>query len=281
MDAVTLAAATAAGAKRFAPLHQFRARELPGIGGVPTLMASPPTVAHAASSGYAGSVPVTCDMPGAYTYSGGIVAFGANYPDTTAYGPQAMWTAGTTIPPWNVEAELDIADSTGRFEVHLKANSTSARIAVGTNNGPLQYLTAGPTIVGDNTNEYHLVTMGAAGRYRVRIELDGNARFFGINVGATDTVRGTRPYARRMIVVGDSFTEPTIIDPNPTVGGQGWVQQLSLMLGVNGISCGLGGSGYLNPGPGGKTFRQRSADWLAYLRPGDVLVFAGGINDTS
>jgi hypothetical protein len=260
---------------------ELRRRDIPGLAALPAVMVSPPTITHGTSTLLAGSVVIPPWYSGAYTFTGGVVAKGVTYPDYLGYGTQSMYT-NTSASPWAAECDLDIVDATGRFEIQMKPNGTAAvRIGVSANGGPMQYVADGPSIL-DGTNQFHLVTMGAAGRYRVRLEFNSDARFYGIAVGITDTVRAVRPAGKRLVVVGDSFTEPTVQDTNPKTSNHGWVQRLGLLLGVNAMSCGSGGTGYMNPGSGGRVkFRDRSTDWLSLLSPGDVLMFAGGINDTA
>jgi lysophospholipase L1-like esterase len=260
---------------------RLRKGNVPGLAAIPGAMTTPPTINSAAATQLTGGAVIPPWQPGAYTISGGFASKDTNYPDDGNYGVKGMY-ANSSLPPWAVECELDIADPTGRFEIQVKPNSSSSfRVGISANGGIMQYTHAGYTAK-DGTNQYHLFTMGAAGRYRLRIELDSNARFFGVSVLPTDTVRATKATGKRLVVVGDSYTEPTIVDSGNYTGNAGWVQRLGMLLGVNAISCGSGGTGYVNPGAGGRVkFRDRSADWLKYLRAGDILMFAGGINDTS
>jgi hypothetical protein len=260
--------------------RKLRSRDLPGPAGLSRIAASPPTVTGNASSQIASSVLIACDYPGAFATTGGEVSFGVNFPDTIAYGTATP--TYTSRPPFEIHGEIDTADSTGRFEFRIKANSTFARLAIGPAGGPLEYVAFTPTISTGATNEYYLVTMGAPGRYRFRLECNSTLRFYGIQCAPTDAVRAVAVPSKRMVVVGDSYTEPTVQDTGGGCGGMGWVTQLGLMLGVNAICSGSGGTGYLNPGSGGRTtFRGRSAEWLSLLRSGDILVFAGGVNDYS
>ncbi|MBD1541845.1 SGNH/GDSL hydrolase family protein [Arthrobacter sp. IA7] len=260
---------------------RLQKRSIPGLAAIPGVMTSPPTISAAAATQLTSAATIPPWQPGAYTFSGGKPSRGASFPDDTSFGVAGMYT-NTSATPWVAECDLDLAEATGRFEVQVKPNaSAGVRIGISINGAPMQYMANGPSIM-DGTNQFHLVTMGAPGRYRMRLELDGNARFYGISVALTDTVRSVRQAGKRMVVVGDSYTEPTIVDSNPRVGNMGWVQRLGMMLGVSAISCGSGGTGYVNPGAGGRVkFRDRSADWLGQLSTGDILVFAGGINDTS
>jgi lysophospholipase L1-like esterase len=105
--------------------------------------------------------------------------------------------------------------------------------------------------------------------------MERSCTFHGINVGNTDGVRAVLAPPLRMVVVGDSFTEPTVVDSGG-VWTWGWAQYLGAMLGVDAWSCGAGGTGYLNPGSKVK-YRDRLAD---YVTPApDIIVWAGGIND--
>jgi len=260
--------------------QQFRVREIPGIAGIPQTSSTLLTPTSAATTQYSGAVLIRMDTPGAFTYTGGIPSKGSTFPDDSNYGTSGTY-ANSTSPPWAIEFELDTVDSTGRFELYLRAVSNSSwRVSAATGGGPLQYVTS--VIPGSGTNAFHIVPLGAAGRYRVRIEFAATARFYGIYVGATDAVHAVRAPSRRLIVPGDSYTEPTIQDNSASavVGAQGWVGQLAHMLGAEPFPCGSGGTGYLATNNGIRmTARQRSADWLSVIRRGDLVLFALGIND--
>ncbi len=261
--------------------NKLRQHDVRGIGAIPGVMSNTPSVSASNTSAYTGAVLTPPWMSGAYTFFGGIPSTGTVFPDSNSFGVASMYTK-TSLTPWGAETELDLADATGRFEVQMKpSGSANTRIAIAKGAGPYEYITSGPTLM-DATNQYFLITLGAPGRYRVRLEFSGEARFYGIAVPLTEGVRAVPMVSQRLVVIGDSFTEPTISDNNPWTKSMGWVQKLGQILDINAISCGLGGTGYVNPGSNGRVkFRDRSSDWLPLLRTGDILMFAGGINDTS
>ena len=108
-------------------------------------------------------------------------------------------------------------------------------------------------------------TLGAAGLYRIRLEFDPSRVFMGITAGPTDTVSATLA-PKRYIVVGDSFTEPTIEDSGSFVYGDGWPVQLSYLTGLDIWCAGSGGTGYLNPNSGGDRLIPEQHQMLLVIR---------------
>jgi hypothetical protein len=263
--------------------RDLRRAGMPGIGGRPKFSTAAPTVGTpiTTSSGtpttgstITNPVKVSCETPGAFTYLGGtpqvsVVGGGA----ARAYVAGAF--TNSTGSPWACEFLLDSVN--GAFEVIYTGN-----VAGGINvvvDG-VNVSTTRPTFraaTSDGSTYIAPISGLGAGRRHIRLEIERSATFHGIIVGNTDGVRAVLPPALKMAVVGDSFTEPTTVDSNGVWQG-GWVQMLGPLLGVDAISCGSGGTGYLNPGTGGRVkFRDRLTDYVS-LNP-DIIVWAGGIND--
>lgn len=247
----------------------------------PVVLSSPPATAAGASSSsvVAGSVLVSGFEPQAFRFLGGF----ADVKDITAPSPSGVnlgeWppTGNTSPSPVTAEFWLDSVDATGRFEVYWSgpASNSGMRVAIQQSDGSWGYVSAAATFSHSNSRA-DLVTLGAAGLYRIRLEFAGGSVFFGVYVGASDTVTATHK-RKRYMVIGDSFTEPTIDDSGSFVLADGWVQQLAYLTGYDMWSAGRGGTGYLQPSTRVK-FRDRlAADILAYSPDG--IIWAGGIND--
>lgn len=254
----------------------LRRRNLPGVTALPTLATSPPTATlgtASAASAISGSILMNSWEPGRFSYFGTVPGYVATFPNGYA---NTFYSASTSKGPW--AAEFDFHSLDGRFEVKMVGAAAGVRVLV---DG--RYVTQGPTFkpASDGLQYFGLIDLAAAGRWRIRLEFDGNVRFLGIQTLPTASLTATPTKTQRWVAVGDSYTEPTIIDSSGNAaGGDGWVQQLGYMLGVDAWSCGSGGTGYLNPGGGGRVkFRDRIADWTS-ASP-DVVMFAGGINDYS
>lgn len=279
MDVVSVQTARAAASRDRWP---WRQRDLPGTRGLIGQMAAAPTISVAAASAYgAGATATAWNAPGAYTFTGCAPKIGTVFPDTLSCGSGGYSVSGTSASPYQISFEIETTDATGRFEIHLKPVSSKVRIAVATpDRKDFQY--AGIFNAGTGGDSYTLVTMGAPGNYLVRLECDSNVRFYGVIVNATDTIRSLRGPSRRLIVLGDSYTEPTVVDSNTFCQGMGWVQQIGLMIGADAWSCGAGGTGYLATNTGTRpTFRGRLQDVIDNYRTGDEVWVAGGINDYS
>ena len=244
----------------------------------PRVLGSPPATTagvNNAASAFAGSVLVPVFEPGCFTFLGGPVAQDSGI---DGYGAKlGNYQVKTSSAPVLVEFFYETADATGRFEIYWKGGG-ACRVAIQQADGSWGYVSAGGF---SHTNGlyYDLVTLGAAGLYRIRLEFDPSRVFMGITAGPTDTVSATLA-PKRYIVVGDSFTEPTIEDSGSFVYGDGWPVQLSYLTGLDIWCAGSGGTGYLNPNSGASRvkFRDRLAGDILYFQP-DGIIWAGGIND--
>lgn len=257
----------------------------PGLAGLPVLHPTPPTVTAGTggeTSAISGSVLLAPDEPNAITYFGTVPERGTTYPNYLGVLNDAY--SLTSPSPWAAEFVLDTADATGRFEVATKGTGAGIRVLIRSKEtGAWQYVTVGATFTPAGDGGWHndLVTLGAAGLYTIRLEFDSNVIFFGLRVGSADSVSATNSAGKRVIVVGDSFTEPTIVDTGTKFSWDGWAQLASYVTGYDIWSAGSGGTGYVAPGSGGRVkFRDRlAADVIPYA-PDEVWWF-GGINDAS
>lgn len=251
---------------------------------VPSVLSSPPTVTNGvanAASAISGSILHSILDGSKFTVLGGPVSRGINYPNYLGANVGA-YPQITSSSPVAVEFNLDTVDSTGRFEISMKGGGQQYRVLIKQPNGTWGAVSANAqrTLPVDGNGYLDLVTLGAAGVYAVRIEMQACV-FNGIRTAATDTVSATQARRRRYIVVGDSFTEPTINDSGAVFyGSQGWVQQLAYMTGLDIWSAGSGGTGYLQTNGARPKFYDRLVNDVLAYNP-DGVIFAGGINDSS
>lgn len=265
---------------------ELRRRDLPGYKALPTLMASAPTTVLGAASGstqISGSALVAPWDTSAFTYYGTIPAYGGtSYPGSSyftsngAAGVIGVYPSGSsTTSPWAVEFDFDTTD--GLFEVSLLGKGSGGGVRVLVNG---QYATMGNTFVSataDGAPYLGKVTLASAGVYRIRLEGEGQFYFGGIRTLPINGISAAPRRTQRWIVIGDSYTEPTVNDSGTKMQWDGYVQQLSYLLGVDAWSCGAGGTGYLKTFSGRVNFKDRLTD-VINNNP-DVVVFAGGIND--
>lgn len=217
---------------------------------------------------------ISCERPDAFTY------FGCSPKVTLAGGSVRVYTTAggytnSSNSPWSAEFTLDSAN--GVFEVIYKGDLAGGVTVVVDG----EYVsTARPTFraaSSDGSTYVAPISGLGTGRRHIRLLFEPATVFHGIIVGSADGVRAAPRRSRRMVVIGDSFTEPTTSDSGG-VWRYGWVQYLGDALGLDPWSCGSGGTGYLNPSTGGKVkFRDRLADVVAAAP--DVVLWAGGIND--
>lgn len=245
-------------------------------------MTTPPTItvgAADAASTIAGSVltgPVnttTGVIGGPFRYTGSNIAWmGAGWPNENFVASRGSLTDVNGIEPYAVEFTTN-ADV---FELWIKGSGGRSRFSV---NG--QRATFDPMVeVGPGSGSlYHVKVQFASAATRV-IRWDSPFGLFGgVRVAPPYTV--TPPTGitdgRRIIVIGDSFTEGTgalsSIDGYASLAGYG--------VGIDDVwASGSGATGYLNNGSlaGKTTFRGRAQNDVLRWNP-DLIVVAGGIND--
>jgi lysophospholipase L1-like esterase len=141
-----------------------------------------------------------------------------------------------------------------------------------------QYVNVTPQAGPGSTGGKHRykVDNGSRAIRRYVLELS-NIEFCGIDIGPTDSIWApVKDKALRALFVTDSYGEGT--GGNPLTS---WQYTTSRLLGWTDVwSAPEGGTGYLNAGPAGrKTFFDRLATDVYPYAP-EVLVIAGGINDT-
>lgn len=250
----------------------LRARDFPGAHGFPTVNTALGTQALSAA-GAASTItsaqkvlpsresfrPLHCDP-----------VIKSNYPDYLGWAN--VWTS-TTNGGWAVEFDLDTTG--GVFEILTKGDGAKITVLVNA-----QYLSSTPITVPAGGQLYNvIVTLPAGGFYRIRVELDGGTKFFGVNIGPTDAVHPAPKRPLRAVWVGDSFSEPTISDSGGSHHGQGMVPMFGWATGWEVIPAGRGGTGFVTPGSYVK-YADRLPEILAYPNV-DVVIFQMSGNDSA
>ncbi len=254
---------------------------MPGQRGLPILHPAPPTVtagAVNAASAIAGGVLWDLSAREHTMILGASPVRGVTWPDVQGIRPSLTYTTGMSAPPFALEFVLDTDDATGRWELFWKGSNGTVRVLVLGADGRWQQVTAGATFShpADGNSYRDLITHGAAGVHMVRLEFSGNAVPYGITTSPASSLRATSGRRSRALVVGDSFTEPTIVDAGTWMTWDGWAQQLAHLTGWDVWSAAKGNSGYLTGSP---TFRARLAADVIPAAP-DLILWAGGINDS-
>lgn len=123
-----------------------------------------------------------------------------------------------------------------------------------------------------NDGNFYLATLdfgGASATRSVILETDGTVRFHAFFVGPSDTLTEPTGALPRVHLAGTSLIERPF----------GWSLPFTYRLGVDGWNCGIGSSGILQPGLGGRVkMRDRSIDYTGHAF--DALFLEGIINDT-
>lgn len=252
----------------------------------PFVLSSPPTVALSlanAATAISTATDRRADEPGAFTYLGG--------PVTTAGGNYVVLGAGTFAglqSQGNAEFWIETTDSTGRFEILTRGSTATAnsglRVAILQPGGTWGYITAGATFapgVADGNTYRGLVTMGAAGRYCVRVECAPSSHFAGVACLPTDTVTGTGKRKKKYLVVTDSYGT-NASDSGGILGADGWACHLSHLTGHDYVVASAGSCGWVRDQAGALV---RASGHLAAsiaavgARNLDGVIFALGYND--
>jgi lysophospholipase L1-like esterase len=231
----------------------------------------PPT-----TSGYT----MTLGGPGAPSKISGSVAVAKDDPRilfrdaatrTRAEWPYDVLSTGLT-PDWAAGFEVDFMYNGRRLETYEYA--TGQRFTpifdnvIGTvdRNTPADY-----------TLRYRLLDFGTAATRRVRLQLN---TYLGLRIESGSTVSSVQtPLGRRVIFLGDSYTEGTYSATGSLYGG--YVITTGLQTGLDAWPSGIGGTGIINDfgGADGRVkFRDRVPSDVIRFAP-DVVVIAGGIND--
>jgi lysophospholipase L1-like esterase len=206
-----------------------------------------------------------------YNRSGSPVMQGTAFPDylfvgfrpiTSTGGGRVPSVAGVSFMHYGTAIELFMKGVTGSFLV--KVND--------------EYITlTAQAVPNDGAGYYYYINFASAALRRIEF-IGYNSLFGGVMTAATDSVYPAPVRGPRTIIVGDSFTEGSGVS---TSNVNGFVQLFADAMGWDDVwGSGVGATGYL-AAPGGKlTFRQRvAADVYAYSP--DVVIIAGGRNDTA
>ena len=119
---------------------------------------------------------------------------------------------------------------------------------------------------------------------QIRVAISDDTPFLGIVLSGSDTISAPQtPIGPRAIIFGDSWSSPKIVAPAlppPQLGllGSGHGQILGEYFNWEWLEDGLGGTGFINPGPYGITFDQRAKVDICG-RNLDLIIVMGGIND--
>jgi len=129
-------------------------------------------------------------------------------------------------------------------------------------------------------------TIGTGGGYAIlpltfasskvrRIRVESSSGYFGgAYTGPNGSIWPAETALLPATVIGDSFSEPSGVS-----WPRSWCMTLGRLMGWNVTPSGLGGTGYLNPGSGGRVkFGDRLANDLV-ASGARIAIFAGGLND--
>jgi acyl-CoA thioesterase-1 len=84
-----------------------------------------------------------------------------------------------------------------------------------------------------------------------------------------------RPTAPLVMIIGDSFT----VGSGPVQGWDSYAAQTARTLGWQLVTAGASGTGFVNPGPVGRTFEMSFDKELSWRPPPSLLIISGGHND--
>lgn len=171
--------------------------------------------------------------------------------------------------PTDMPTEYVFGLDSDSFVFYLRGNGSYAGIEVDGADDWSRIYTAP-----DGDFHFYTVKFVSRARRQIALKLGSNYQFGGIYISpASGLWPGILPRQHRLIIIGDSFTE----DSASTSWGTGL---MSLFRNLDVWSSGVGSTGYVNPGTGGRTnFQARIVPDVITNSP-EYVLFAGGINDS-
>jgi hypothetical protein len=229
------------------------------------VMATPPTVTSAASSAITGTKISHTDSR--FKYAGGIMYPFANpvYRVVKPYNSDNTSTYTNASISFKFEGQI--------FEWETLSSDGSWRLWV--NGQPATALWQ------NQDNNFFKVDLGSRAVWDIRIQ-HHRGYFSGVKIQANDNILEADFLSPlRMSLVGDSFGYGQSYASGAAVYTPGYIHRLGELLQIEDlIGTSIGGTGYLNKGPGGThpTFRERlELDVVPYAP--DIVLFQGTIND--
>lgn len=150
------------------------------------------------------------------------------------------------------------------------------------------YTSADPVIADNHypARDFVLVTFPDKRPRQIKLWVQGNAPFFGVNTVSGDTLSPPQvAIGPRMFIFGDSWTGPTIVQPlqspsQPGEFGGGYPEALGEFFNWDWWDDGIGGTGFTNTGTDAdkRTFVQRVETDVCPNTPKGILIL-GGTND--
>ncbi len=268
---------------KFEPMNIVRTIQLYPA---PTVMSSPPTItlsAAFAATSISGATSRALGPSGALAsfvrhYGGGTPSFTTAAGLSNTLGASETWL---TDPPGATgvrgQQQFEFMTDALEFELRLCCLTSSAmRYRIWVDNQPTAADLSAGTGAGNNYYNLKVVLASAAPRL-IRVETIMATVH---SVWAHPTYSFWKPQDRlgpRIAILGDSFTEGS-----QSGWHHSWAWEMCHRLGWRDVyNSGLGGTGYLNAGSGGRsTFRGRVANDIIAHAPEWVFV-QGGLNDTA
>lgn len=243
-------------------------------------LADPPTYTRGSASG-ATTVPNAIAVPpankGAFCYRGPLSLLRR---DSNSFYSVNTTGLDSSVTYWAIEW---ISDSP-LFDIVFGGNTTPKyRLAVDQYDGEgMRLVSLTPYSDPGTTNQYRdLFDWDGVRRLRhYRLECEGGFRFGGLDIGPQDTIISPAE-EDDTIFVGDSMTEPTIVDSDTTYkfNGDGCAGIFGRALGLhNCYPMSKGGTGYVNSNST-STVRDRFDEVVAQS-PARVF-FCAGLNDAN
>ena len=193
--------------------------------------------------------------------------FGDTYPRYSFVASKSVTGSGKELGGSLISVEFNI--DCLEFELITLGNGGKYKLAIDEGNG-FKYTSVDKQKLNDPDGSGYLtkVTFKDKRVRKIRFEIY-NSSFGGVYIKRTDTVFPiSTPKLPLACYTGSSITE----------GGYPWY--VSQILGMDCINAGVGGTGYVNPGPNGRVrYIERADNDLIKPNP-DLIVIEGGINDS-
>jgi lysophospholipase L1-like esterase len=188
-----------------------------------------------------------------------------------------------SMPPLGIDYRVAFTCDCQQFEFVIQSRSSAYRVWVDGGYTSLDAVTPS-----DNypTANYVLVQFPDKRQRQVKVALGGAPPFFGVVTTGADTISAPQvPVGERVIVFGDSWTAPTILQAllpplQDGISGSGYGEFLGEFFNWDYWVSGVGGEGYTNPGTdaNGATFPARLLTDVCPFTPKAVILM-GSTND--
>lgn len=184
-------------------------------------------------------------------------------------------------PPNGVAYRVSFTCDCQQFEWAMQSRQSDYRLWV---DGQWTTLDIVPQVNHYPARAFYLVQFPDKRPRQILLYLDGNPPFYGVNTTGTDSISAPQtPVGKRTIIMGDSWTGPTISPPllppaQDGLNGSGFAQVVGEFFNWDYWISPSGGEGFTNGGTTHVPYGVRALTDICPFSP-DMAIVVGGVND--